>query len=1302
MGSEGSPERRERRRERKEDRKERRERADSPGGERRRAKERGSRRSRSRSRSKDRRGGDRDRRDRDRGRVRAARLRASHASLPPQHRGSAPLRNALFELGLAEPRGAATPRRGCSCQPVASRCSPGALLTRPRPAAPALPQDEGARHDRKRGADSDGEGGARAKRRRSTSPAAAAAAVAPPAEEEDEEAAAARRAEEQAKLDAEMERRRTRVEAWQEQRRRALAEAQGGAAEAGADAAAAGAEGEEGGREDGARGWTLDGDDDEEDEGAGAAPQLAGDGNGDAAAADAAGGDAAGTQAPATQPPSLSATPADFAGGDGGSAMAVDGAAADDDVDPLDAFMAAQVLPEVARLRDEDASAYAVERAEYATAGATAAAAAVPPQLEGEGAAEVDPLDAFMAANDAAAAPQQQPQPPPPPRGGGVAGRPAVVVRPSGFKGLVVKGGASAAAPNGAAKPSAASTAAARGALRRAFGGGDSSSSSDEGDDSDSDDDADWARKTLAGKASKADKLGVVDHSTIAYEAFRKKFYIECAEIARLTDAEVAAMRKGVLEGVKCRGRDVPRPIRAWTQAGLSQKILDVLTKLGHERPLPIQAQALPVIMSGRDCIGIAKTGSGKTLAFLLPLLRHAKDQPPLMQGEGPIGLIMAPTRELVTQIGRDAKRFATAVGMSVCCVYGGSGVAAQISELKRGAEIVVATPGRMIDILATSNGRVTNLRRVTYLVLDEADRMFDMGFEPQISRIIQHTRPDRQTVMFSATFPHSMELLARNALSSPIEVQIGGRSVVNPDIEQYVEIRPEAERFLRLLELLGQWYEEGKILVFVHTQEKCDTVFRDLLRAGYPCLSLHGGKDQSDRESTIADFKSDVCNVLVATSVAARGLDVKSLRLVVNYDVPNHHEDYVHRCGRTGRAGAKGTAVTFIGPDEERYAPDLVKALKESGREVPADLASLAELHAQKRRDGTAQAHGSGFGGSGFKFDAIEDGKTRADRKALAIEYGGDAAAALASSSDDEADEADEARKQQEAAAGIVQTRGAGAVPGASAMPAALQAAQQAAAAAIAQLPPQAAQAAQPVPMSAAQQQAAGVTAAQAVAVAAFQAAAAAQANALALVMPGHAQAPRPGGFGAGTLMPIGAAQVGPGPVCPPPPGSAAAFQQAAAAAALSGANATPAQRAAAFAASLNAARMGGAPMMGMPADMGGMGMSGPDHFEVEIEINDFPQHARWKVTHKDSLREITEFTGAAITAKGQFVPPGKPPGPGQRKLYLLVEGPTERSVREAKLKIREILEAAAQAQPGAFGGGGGGVATGGRYSVV
>ncbi|PNX60619.1 DEAD-box ATP-dependent RNA helicase 42-like protein, partial [Trifolium pratense] len=161
------------------------------------------------------------------------------------------------------------------------------------------------------------------------------------------------------------------------------------------------------------------------------------------------------------------------------------------------------------------------------------------------------------------------------------------------------------------------------------------------------------------------------------------------------------------------------------------------------------------------------------------------------------------------------------------------------------------------------------------------------------------------------------------------VEIQVGGRSVVNKDIAQLVEVRPENERFLRLLELLGEWYEKGKILVFVHSQDKCDALFKDLMKHGYPCLSLHGAKDQTDRESTISDFKSNVCNLLVATSIAARGLDVKELELVINFNVPNHYEDYVHRVGRTGRAGRKGCAITFISEDDARYAPDLVKALE-------------------------------------------------------------------------------------------------------------------------------------------------------------------------------------------------------------------------------------------------------------------------------------------------------------------------------------------------------------------------------------
>ena len=288
--------------------------------------------------------------------------------------------------------------------------------------------------------------------------------------------------------------------------------------------------------------------------------------------------------------------------------------------------------------------------------------------------------------------------------------------------------------------------------------------------------------------------------------------------------------------------------------------------------------------------------------------------------------------------------------------------------------------------MLTTGAGRITNLRRVTYMVLDEADRMFDMGFEPQITRIMNNLRPDRQTVMFSATFPRAMEALARSALSDPVEIQVGGKSVVNSDIEQLVEMREEEDRFLRALELLGEWYERGKIIIFVAKQDKCDRVFRDLLRSGYPCLSLHGGKEQTDRECTIADFKSDVCNVLVATSVAARGLDVKDLRLVINYDTPNHLEDYVHRVGRTGRAGNKGTAVTFISSEEAKFAPDLVKAMTDAKQPVPADLRRMADevVAARKKAGKKGAPSAGGFGGSGFAFSREErDAERRAKRNA-------------------------------------------------------------------------------------------------------------------------------------------------------------------------------------------------------------------------------------------------------------------------------------------------------------------------------
>lgn len=494
---------------------------------------------------------------------------------------------------------------------------------------------------------------------------------------------------------------------------------------------------------------------------------------------------------------------------------------------------------------------------------------------------------------------------------------------------------------------------------------------------------------SLASATAKKKKKDIptVNHSKMQYQPFRRNFYSEPVDMADWTEDDVAGLRME-LDNIKVRGVDVPKPVQNWAQCGLGVQVLEVIQRLGYEAPTSIQAQAVPAVMSGRDVIGVAKTGSGKTIAFLLPMFRHIKDQRSLEGLDGPVGLILSPTRELATQIHKECKPFTKALGLRAVCAYGGAPIKDQIADLKRGAEIVVCTPGRMIDLLAANNGRVTNLRRVTYVVLDEADRMFDMGFEPQVMKILSNIRPDRQTVLFSATFPRQMEALARRTLSKPVEIVVGGRSVVAPEITQIVEVREETTKFHRLLELLGKLYEDDKneddrALIFVDRQEAADSLLRDLMKKGYPCMSIHGGKDQIDRDSTIDDFKAGVVPILIATSVAARGLDVKQLKLVVNYDAPNHLEDYVHRAGRTGRAGNTGTAVTFLTEEQDRYAVDIAKALKQSGQPIPEAVQKLVDGFMEKVTAGKEKAAVSGFGGKGLeRLDQERDAAKARERK--------------------------------------------------------------------------------------------------------------------------------------------------------------------------------------------------------------------------------------------------------------------------------------------------------------------------------
>jgi ATP-dependent RNA helicase DDX46/PRP5 len=697
----------------------------------------------------------------------------------------------------------------------------------------------------------------------------------------------------------------------------------------------------------------------------------------------------------------------------------------------------------------------------------------------------------------------------------------------------------------------------------------------------------------ITSKRKKKD-LPTINYAKLDLEPFRKNFYSEPAELANMTEAELADLRVE-LDGIKVAGKDVPKPVQKWSQCGLGFDALEVIGKLGYERPTAIQMQAIPAIMSGRDVIGVAKTGSGKTIAFLLPMFRHILDQRKLGKEEGPIGLIMTPTRELATQIHKECKPFLKAMKLRAVCAYGGAAIKDQIADLKRGAEIIVCTPGRILDLLAANSGRVTNLRRVTYVVLDEADRMFDMGFEPQVMKIIGNIRPNRQTILFSATMPRIMDALAKKTLHSPVEITVGGRSVVAPEITQIVEVVDEKEKFHRLLGLLGELYnkdEDARTLVFVDRQEKADDLLKDLMQKGYPCMSIHGGKDQIDRDSTIDDFKAGVIPIMIATSVAARGLDVKQLKLVVNFDAPNHLEDYVHRAGRTGRAGNTGTAVTFITEDQEQYSVGIAKALEQSGQPVPERLNEMRKAFRDKVKTGKSK-DSSGFGGKGLeRLDAEREAARNRERKTHKTDG-------------DEEDEKDEKVGDED-----IVLKAASAVQSASAAP---------------------------IP------QLAGV----------------------------------PKGIDLD--------------------GKITVHRTEPAASSSSSGSKNPLDKVTSAIDAINARlNKTGQLRSGVPIDN-----KGPDAgaFHATLEINDFPQKARWAVTNRTNVAKILEATGTSITTKGSFYPAGKEvQAGGDPKLYILVEGDTEVVVTNAMRELMRLLKEGTVAAADAEGR----APASGRYNVV
>ncbi|KAI8031230.1 hypothetical protein LOK49_LG01G04012 [Camellia lanceoleosa] len=387
-------------------------------------------------------------------------------------------------------------------------------------------------------------------------------------------------------------------------------------------------------------------------------------------------------------------------------------------------------------------------------------------------------------------------------------------------------------------------------------------------------------------------------------------------------------------------GDNVPPPLTSFEATGFPSELLREVKQAGFSAPTPIQAQSWPIALQKRDIVAIAKTGSGKTLGYLIPSFIHLKrtHNNPQM---GPTVLVLSPTRELATQIHDEAVKFGKSSKVSCTCLYGGAPKGPQLKELYKGVDIVVATPGRLNDFLEMKK---VNLHQISYLVLDEADRMLDMGFEPQIRKIVKEVPTRRQTLMYTATWPKEVRKIAADLLVNPVQVNIGNvdELVANKSITQYIEVLQPMEKHRRLEQILRSQEPGSKIIIFCSTKKMCDQLARNLTRQ-FGAAAIHGDKNQSERDNVLSQFRSGNSPVLVATDVAARGLDVKDIRVVINYDFPTGVEDYVHRIGRTGRAGASGLAYTFFGDQDAKHASDLIKILEGADQCVPAELRDMA-----------------------------------------------------------------------------------------------------------------------------------------------------------------------------------------------------------------------------------------------------------------------------------------------------------------------------------------------------------------------
>lgn len=400
---------------------------------------------------------------------------------------------------------------------------------------------------------------------------------------------------------------------------------------------------------------------------------------------------------------------------------------------------------------------------------------------------------------------------------------------------------------------------------------------------------------------------------------------------------------------------------------GLSKALLRVVDEQRYTQPTPIQSQAIPAILAGRDLLAAAQTGTGKTAAFTLPLLQRLADDarktPGSQPGRRPRVLVLVPTRELAAQVGESIRVYGRYTEIRAAVVFGGVGLRPQVDALRRGIDILIATPGRLLDLIGQ---RHANLANIDFLVLDEADRMLDMGFIHDIRRILKSLPKTRQNLLFSATFSEEVRRLAAGLLHDPLCIDVAPRNATAESVSQSVYHVPKTGKQLLLSHFLRQddW---GQTLVFTRTKHGANRLANQLGRRGFQVSVIHGNKSQASRTRALGDFKSNRVQVLVATDIAARGLDIQQLPRVVNYELPDVAADYVHRIGRTGRAGACGEAVSLVCVDEKPKLGDIERLLgrKLPANAVPAEVLSLAKKPATKpgaprdRRASKSRRHG-------------------------------------------------------------------------------------------------------------------------------------------------------------------------------------------------------------------------------------------------------------------------------------------------------------------------------------------------------